>query len=168
MTKHHASPAAAITAPARAGPTSRDPLTSVEFRAIALGRSSRRPTICTSSAWRAGMSNALITPWQTLSPATSQTAAVPGPAVNATQASAADWSSDRTCVTTRTRWRSQRSTNTPATGPRKKVGARPAKLTAPSSHGASGPPSRKTSQPVASRVIQVPTSDTPWPAKKSR
>jgi hypothetical protein len=48
-------------------------------------------------------------------------------------ANSADWIIASTCVTTRIRWRFQRSTQTPATGARKKVGICPAKPTIPSS-----------------------------------
>ena len=62
IAKHHASPTAAITRPATAGPTIRLPLTMDEFSAMAFGKSARSSTICTTNAWRAGVSNALITP----------------------------------------------------------------------------------------------------------
>ena len=45
----------------------RDALNIVEFSAIALGRSAGSSTISTTNAWRAGVSNALITPWKSCS-----------------------------------------------------------------------------------------------------
>ena len=55
-----------MSSPAVAGPTQTRPWTIVEFRAMALARSSRSVTISTRNACRAGMSNALISPWNRL------------------------------------------------------------------------------------------------------
>jgi len=107
MTKHHASPTAAITTPATAGPINREPFTRDEFRAMAFGKSSRRAIIAINNACRAGMSNAFTNPWNILNPAISQMVPGPDSAVNATQARATDWIRDNTWVTTSTRWRFQ-------------------------------------------------------------
>ena len=85
---------------------------------------------------------------------------------NVSAASATDWSMDKNWVTTRRRWRSHLSTSTPANGARIRVGICPKKPTMPSRN--TEPLSRYTSQLVAMRVIQVPTSETVWPLKKSR
>ena len=96
------------------GPMIRLPLTIDEFSAIAFGRSARSSTISTTNAWRAGVSNALMTPCTTCSSEDRPHGDhVPD---SVSTASASDCSIDRTCVTTRMRWRSQRSTSTPANG----------------------------------------------------
>ena len=63
--KHHPSPAAAMITPPTDGPMMRLAFTIDELSAIAFGRSSRSSIICTTNAWRAGVSNALITPCTT-------------------------------------------------------------------------------------------------------
>jgi hypothetical protein len=60
--KHHPSPTAAMMMPPIDGPMMRLPFTIEEFRAIAFGTSRRSSTISTTSACRAGVSNALIAP----------------------------------------------------------------------------------------------------------
>ncbi len=86
--------------------------------------------------------------------------------LSASAASANDWIIESTCVRVRVRWRSQRSTRTPAIGPKTNDGIVLAKPTTPSRTAESV--SRYTSQLVAIRVIHVPMSETLWPAKKSR
>ena len=86
--------------------------------------------------------------------------------MNVGTASASDCSADSTCVMTRMRCRSQRSTSTPANGASSRVGIWPQKPTTPRS--SADPVSRYTSQLVATRVIHVPTSEMLWPVKKSR
>ena len=71
---------------------------------------------------------------------------------------------ERICVITSVRCRSQRSTQTPATGARKNIGTCEQKLTVPSR--TADPVSRYTSQLVASRVIQVPISEVGLPGEK--
>jgi len=134
-----------------------------ELRAIALGRSARSSTISTTKACRAGVSKALTTPWKALRRRIQVTSIV---RVRARPASANDCSIERTWVTQRTRYRPQRSTQTPARGASRNVGIWPAKPTRPSTDA--DPVRRYTSQLVATRVIQVPTSDVPCPRKKSR
>src|SRR5882762_7747551 len=86
--------------------------------------------------------------------------------VNTRSASATDWSIDSTCVTSRMRWRSHRSTHTTAMGASSSVGICPQKPTTP--RRSTDPVSRYTSQLVATRVIHVPTSETLCPPKKRR
>ena len=76
------------------------------------------------------MSNALIT--ACTAPSTMRCHTVIRP-VNAKNASAADCSIAAIWVTTITRWRSQRSTSTPATGAITELGAWPKNATSPSS-----------------------------------
>ena len=52
------------------GPRIRLAFTIDELSAMALGRSARSSIIVTTNAWRAGVSNALITPWHTWRPST--------------------------------------------------------------------------------------------------
>ncbi len=70
------------------------------------------------------------------------------------------------CVKITSRWRLVRSTNTPATGARKKVGICPANPTTPNHHG--DLVKSQTSHAKATCCIQVPTSEIVWPAKKRR
>jgi hypothetical protein len=111
------------------GPSRRAALNIDELSAMALGRSARSSIISTTKACRPGMSKELIRPWKAASSSTSTTVMRP---VSVSTASAADCAMARTCVTTRTRRRSQRSTSTPATGPSRKLGICDEKLTAPS------------------------------------
>ena len=86
--------------------------------------------------------------------------------VSASAARMADWSIASTWVATRTRYRSRRSTQTPAKGASKKVGIWLAKPTTP--RRTAEPVRRYTSQLIASRVTHVPISEAPWPAKNRR
>ena len=54
-------PQRAMASPAAAGPTTRAPLNTAEFRAIA-DTSDSLPTISATKAWRAGMSSVLARP----------------------------------------------------------------------------------------------------------
>ena len=119
-----------MSTPAIDGPSRRAPLTIDELSAMALGRSSRASTISTTNAWRAGVSKALMSPWNAESASTCHTVMVPR---SANQASSADCTIASACVTTSTRWRFQRSTSTPANGASRNVGICPAKPTTPSS-----------------------------------
>ena len=74
------------------------------------------------------MSKALISPMQTLSTRTCQTATVP---VRVSTARISAWHMARLCVTIIVRCRFQRSVNTPATGARKKLGIWLQKPTSP-------------------------------------
>ncbi len=116
--------------PAMAGPSRRPPLTMVELSAIALLRSSRPFTIRTMNDCRAGMSKELTTPWNTLSQTISATVMRPE---RVRPAIVKDCAAASACVISRTRLRSQRSAQTPATGPRTKEGIWLAKLVTPSS-----------------------------------
>ncbi len=162
MRKQPPSPTTAMSIPAREGPTRRAPLRMEELSAMGFGRSLRSSTISSTNACRAGESKAFTTPWRSWSAATSPTVMAPA-SVSAARAN--DCSIESACVTTRTRWRECRSTNTPAMG-ESIVGARPQNPMTPSI--AAEPVRRYTSQLVAMRVSQVPTSETLWPAKKSR
>ncbi len=51
-----------------AGPTSRAALKFDELSAMALLRSARSSIIRTTNAWRVGISTALTTPWNSVSP----------------------------------------------------------------------------------------------------
>jgi hypothetical protein len=104
-----------------------------------------------------------MNPWKSASATTSGTVMTFS---SASAANANDCSMASTCVHSSMRCRSMRSTSTPAKGASTKVGICPAKLTTPSS--SAEPVRRYTSQLVAMRVIQVPTSDTPCPPKYSR
>jgi hypothetical protein len=81
------------------------------------------------NACRAGMSNALTTPWTTLRTTIHSRVIRPD---STSAASANDCSIEIVCVTTSRRWRSQRSTKMPANGPSTNAGNWPAKLTTPS------------------------------------
>ena len=100
----------------------------LELSAMALPMSSRRSIISTTNACRAVMSKALKVPCTTLSAMSDQMLIVP---VSASAASAPDWSRERICVPMSRRRLSARSTHTPATGERKKMGAWLAKPTIP-------------------------------------
>ncbi len=128
--KHHPSPNAAINTPPIDGPMMRLPFTIDELSAMAFGKCCRSSTIWTTNDCRAGVSKALITPCATWRIRMCVTVMIP---VNARIASADDCSIERTCVTTRMRWRSRRSTRTPAKGARISVGIWPQNPTTPSS-----------------------------------
>ena len=162
--KHQPSLVAAMTTPAIDGPSSRATLTIDELSAIALGRSALSSISSLRNACRPGMSNALTIPCATLSPRIHATVLCP---LRASAASANDSIIDMTCVTTRRRRRSHRSTRMPANGPSRNAGNRVvAKPTRPSS--IADPVSRYTSQLVAVVVIHVPASDTICPPKNRR
>ncbi len=69
------------------GPRIRLAFTIEELSAMALGRSARSSIMVTTNAWRAGVSNALITPWHTWRPSTMGTVMMPA---SARTASASD------------------------------------------------------------------------------
>jgi len=146
-----------------AGPTSRAALKFDELSAMALPRSARSSIIRTTDACRVGISTALTSPWNTVSAITHGMVTV---SESTSAASASDCSIDSTCVTTSTRWRSKRSSHTPASGGSRIEGACPAKATSPSRNAESV--RRYTSHDVARRVIQEPMSEMPWPMKKRR
>lgn len=160
--KHGPSPTIAITTPAREGPTRRAPLTRNEFRAMALGRSSRDLSIWTTNDWRIGMSKALIRPSMMLSRTMCQVCTIPA-MVRAARTNA--WSIARACVATSSLRRSVWSASTPANGAIRNVGIRLAKPTTPSNKY--DPVSRNTSHCSAIPCIHVPISDIPWPKKNS-
>ncbi len=112
-----------------AGPTSRAPLAIDELIAMALLRSFRSSTICTRNDWRAGMSNALISPWSAVRTMISQSVMT---CARVRPASASDWTAAAACVHTRSLRRLRRSTQTPANGPTANETIWPAKLTIPS------------------------------------
>ena len=128
--KHHPSPTSAISTPPIDGPSIRLRFTIMELSAIALGRSAGSSSISTTNAWRAGVSNALMTPWNSCSRMIWVMVMMPGIASNA---SASDWSIESTWVQTRILCLSQRSTSTPATGASSSAGICPANPTMPSS-----------------------------------
>ena len=70
------------------GPATRLAFTIEELRAMALGTSARPSTIETTKACRAGVSKALIIPWNTCRPMISPTVMMPA---NVRMASASDW-----------------------------------------------------------------------------
>jgi len=109
------------------------------------------------------MSKALISPSAMLSRIRFQTAADP---VSTTAASVKACSMASACVTTSIRWRSRRSTNTPAKGVSRKLLIRPEKATTPSSQAELV--RLYTSQLMATCCIHVPISDMPCPMKNSR
>ncbi len=148
--------------PATAGPSRRAPLTIEELMAMALPRSRRSSTICTRKAWRAGMSKALTRPCTAMSTVISARLITPA-SVSAPISSAC--SARIACVHSSSLRRLRRSTQTPANGPIRNEMMLPVKLTSPSSSAELV--SRYTSHPAAMRVIQVPISEMPWPAKYS-
>ena len=75
--KHSASPAKASTTPAIVGPTKRAPLKSIDWSAIAFGRSALLSTISSRNAWRVGVSNAFIVPSRSANASTCQTCTTP-------------------------------------------------------------------------------------------
>jgi hypothetical protein len=127
--KHQPSPTSAINPPATAGPTMRLPFTIDELSAMAFERSARSSSSVITNAWRAGVSKAPMTPCASWSTSTCHTVTWPD-SVNA--ARSVTWTSESTCVQINTRCRSQRSTYTPARGPRNSIGICEQKLTSPS------------------------------------
>ncbi len=111
--KQSASPTAAISTPARAGPTTRAQLISSELSAMAFGSSLLCSTSRAIIACRSGMSNADAQPSTSASAATCQTATTP---VAASTARVAACASITDCVISSARRRSTRSASTPATG----------------------------------------------------
>ena len=106
------------------------------------------------------MSKALITPCITIRTTTCPSVIVP---VRVSAASARDWTAAAACVQSSRQRRSRRSIHAPANGPMRKDTICPAKLTTPSSNAECV--RRYTSHPAANRVIQVPSTETPWPMK---
>ncbi len=140
--------------PAIAGPISRAPLTIDELIAMALPRSFLSSTIWMRNDCRAGISNALMSPWNTASAITSPSVMT---CASVSAAIASDCAAAAACVHTRRLRRFSRSTQTPATGPNRNATIWPEKLTTPSNSAECV--NRYTSQLVASRVIQVPISE---------
>ena len=127
-----------MIAPAIEGPMSRAALNIDELSAIAFARSSRSVMTVLRNACRAGMSKAFTSPWTAFRAITAGTVMCP---VKVRSARANDCTIDTVCVTTRMRWRSHRSRNAPANGPRMKPGSWPANPTIP----------RRMADPVSGR-----------------
>ena len=145
--------------PANEGPTSRARFTIDEFSAIAFGRSLRSSIICTSSDCRTGMSNALISPCAT---ARIIKCSIVITFMIVSTASAADCSAAAICVITGARCLFPPVRGTRAKGAEiRKVGINPAKLA--SRRIVAESLRRYASQLVATRVSQVPISETLCP-----
>ena len=153
---------AAIVSPATAGPTTRAALKSAEFRTTALTTSSR-PTISTANAWRTGISIALTQPSRTARTRIIHTWTVPVRASTPRiSASAARIDSHTTSVH---RFGSV-SAMSPPKSPSTRTGVHWAAATMPRMSGSLV--RVRTSHAWATDCIHEPTSETPWPAKKSR
>src|ERR671910_2078499 len=155
-------PGPAIRTPARAGPTTREPVISALLRPTALG-TSVLGTSSTTSARRDGLSNALIVPNtsdSTNSAATvMRSVSVSTDSVSASRRNAA-------CVPIIMRWRSTRSAITPAHAPTSRSGGNSAGVTRP---GATPlPVMSSTAQVMATDCIHVPAWLTSWPPKNRR
>ena len=157
--KHGASPTAAMSRPASAGPTMRAPFMITLLRVTALV-SRAGPTISNTKVWRVGMSKALTVPTASANPNTAAREAVPvatsRPRPNASAPESA-W------VMNSSRRLSTRSATTPPRGPTTSMGRNWHAMTRPSQ--APLPVSCSTSQPRATVCIQVPLTETSWPAK---
>src|ERR1022692_818334 len=156
------SPTTASSSPAMAGPTTRAALNTAELSEMALIRSSRL-VIWITSAWRPGMSKALITPSRPASTSTCQTCTRP---VRVSAASAKACTIDRVWVTMTTLRREKRSAAIPPSGPSANTAICEQNQAVPKSN--SEWVRRYTSQACATFCIQVPTSETIWPPIKSR
>jgi hypothetical protein len=130
---------------------------------MAFARSSRLSTSSARNAWRAVMSKAFTKPRKRLKRRICQTAMTP---LRASTASRKACAIARLWVRSKSRCRFQRSTNTPASGVRNKVGICPKNPATPNQK-----PEwvkRNTSQATASCCIQVPIRDRLWPTKNNR
>ena len=156
------SPTTASSSPATAGPTTRAALNTAEFSEMALMRSSLL-VIWITSAWRPGMSKALITPSRPASTSTCQTWTRP---VRVSAASTNACTIDRVCVTMTTFRREKRSAAMPPRGPSANTAIWAQNQAVPSR--SSEWVRRYTSQLCATFCIQVPTSETIWPLIKRR
>src|ERR671912_523066 len=155
-------PGPAIRTPARAGPTTREPVISALLRPTALG-TSVRGTSSTTSARRDGLSKALIVPNtsdSTNSAATvMRSVSVSTDSVSASRRNAA-------CVPIIMRWRSTRSAITPAHAPTSRIGRNSAAVTRP--RATPLPVMSSTTQVMATDCIHVPAWLTSWPPKNRR
>ncbi len=163
MTNAGPTPNAPMVSPATAGPMTRAPLNIAELRATALP-TSLGPTISMANDWRTGMSTALAIPRASARTTTIQSSTRPVRVSTARIAASSiitNWTATRV-------WRLGRvSASTPANRPKKRTGTNCAAATTPSHRGSPSLSSR-TSHDWATCCIQVPTSDTAWPAKNSR
>src|ERR1035437_6999443 len=156
------SPTTASSTPAMAGPTTRAALNVAELSEMALMRSSLL-VIWITSAWRPGMSKALITPSAPASTSNCQTWTRP---VRVSAASTKACTIDRVWVTMTTFWRGKRSAAMPPSGPSANTAIWEQNQAVP--NRSSEWVRRYTSQLSATFCIQVPTSETIWPPIKRR
>ena len=151
-----------MTTPATAGPTTREALKRLAFRATAFGSSSR-PTIWKVSACRPGASKTSAVPPSAARAYACHTSAAP---VKASTASASETSIDAAWVVITSLRLSNRSATTPAKSPKIVNGTKRQNASTPTASGDEVSPT--TNQASAMFCIQVPTSDMSWPVKKSR
>jgi len=151
-----------MTMPATAGPTTRAPLNTAEFKAMALMRSFL-PTICTTKDCRAGRSRVLAIPYTVASTATCQYWMWPA---QSSAARAKAWSMRALWVRRRSRRLCTRSASAPARKERKSIGPNWSAVIMPSLKGE--PVISRTTQACPTLCIHVPTRETSWPHQKRR
>jgi hypothetical protein len=157
--KHGATPIAAITPPASAGPTIRAEWTIRLFRLTALTTRSR-PTISITNAWRAGLSTALTAPRTNTSASTIHASAAPELA-SAHSVSAGIAIS--ACVTMSSRRLDTRSASSPPQAPATSIGTNCSAAVSPTTTLLFV--RRSTSHISATICIQLPLSEMIWPMK---
>ena len=159
MRKQGATPQVAITTPAIAGPAMRAVCTSTLLRPTALTTRSE-PTISITKLWRVGLSRALTVPRASTSANTIHSSTEPV-AASAQRASAG--SAIAAWVSIRMRRLGKRSASRPPNAPSTRIGANWRQAVMPTARPL--PVSLSTSQVSATICIQLPLSDTTWPAK---
>src|SRR5918995_544548 len=151
-------PGPAIRTPARAGPTTREPVISALLRPTALG-TSVLGTSSTTSARRDGLSKALIVP-NTSDSTNSAATVMRSVSVSTDRVSAT--SRNAACVPIIMRWRSTRTAITPAHAPTSRIGRDSGAVAMPM------PVTSSTTQVMATDCIPVPAWLTSWPPKNRR
>ena len=152
-------PASAMTAPAVAGPMIRALWTMTEFSETALTTRSA-PTSSMTKLWRVGLSTALTAPRTKTSAHTISGVTVP-PTVSAKSVSAG--SAISACVTMSTRRFGRRSAISPPQAPKSRMGTNCSPAVRPTA--APLPVSWTMSHISATVCIQLPETETVWPAK---
>ena len=152
-------PAKAMTAPALAGPTIRALWTMTEFSETALTTRSA-PTSSMTKLWRVGLSTALTVP-RTKTSAQTTSGVTDPPTVSAKSASAGRAMS--AWVTMSTRRFGRRSASRPPHAPKSRMGTNCSPAVRPTA--APLPVSCTISHISATVCIQLPETETIWPAK---
>ncbi len=160
MTRKQAeTPNAARRRPPIAGPTARAALLIAVFKATAFATDSC-PTICFVSVWRPGLSSEFTQPTRK---AATQTIQICTTCPSARLASEAARRPFADCVKIRRRRGFQRSTVTPASGPKRRSGVNWSAVVMPSARPP--PPRRMTSQFSATSWTHVPDDESDCPTK---